>query len=74
MITLPDLPYAYEALSPTLSEATMRTHHDKHHANYVEVANKLAAENGLADEAQVGSLGKPLRCGGHRRSRCHDAA
>ena len=47
MITLPELPYAYDALSPTISAETMRTHHDKHHAKYVETANKLAAENGL---------------------------
>jgi Fe-Mn family superoxide dismutase len=47
MITLPELPYAYDALSPTVSAETMRTHHDKHHAKYVETANKLVAENGL---------------------------
>jgi superoxide dismutase, Fe-Mn family len=47
MITLPDLPYAYDALSPTLSADTLHVHHDKHHAKYVETANKLAAEAGL---------------------------
>jgi Fe-Mn family superoxide dismutase len=47
MITLPELPYAYDALSPTISAETMLTHHDKHHAKYVETANKLVAENGL---------------------------
>ncbi len=47
MITLPDLPYAYDALSPTISADIMHVHHDKHHAKYVEVANKLVAENGL---------------------------
>ena len=44
MITLPKLPYAYDALSPTLSAQTMRVHHDKHHAKYVEVANELLPE------------------------------
>ena len=44
MITLPELPYAYDALSPTISADTLRTHHDKHHAKYVETANKLVAE------------------------------
>ena len=44
MIVLPKLPYAYDALAPTISETTLRTHHDKHHARYVEVANALLAE------------------------------
>jgi len=47
MIRLPELPYAYAALAPTLSADTLRTHHDKHHAKYVETANKLVAEHGL---------------------------
>jgi superoxide dismutase, Fe-Mn family len=47
MITLPDLPYAYDALSPAISAETMHVHHDKHHAKYVDAANKLVAENGL---------------------------
>jgi Fe-Mn family superoxide dismutase len=38
--TLPDLPYAYDALEPTIDEETMRTHHSKHHQGYV---NKLNA-------------------------------
>jgi len=47
MIKLPDLPYAYEALEPTVSAETMHVHHDKHHAKYVEVANALIGEKGL---------------------------
>ncbi len=47
MITLPELPYAYDALSPTLSADILHVHHDKHHAKYVETANKLAPEHGL---------------------------
>jgi Fe-Mn family superoxide dismutase len=46
MFTLPELPYRYDALAPILSEATLRTHHDKHHAKYVEVTNALLAEAG----------------------------
>ncbi|HVY32957.1 MAG TPA: superoxide dismutase [Caulobacteraceae bacterium] len=41
MFSLPDLPYAYDALQPVLSEITMRTHHDKHHARYVAVTNEI---------------------------------
>lgn len=37
--TLPDLPYAYDALEPLIDEQTMRIHHDKHHAGYVRGAN-----------------------------------
>ncbi len=37
--TLPPLPYAYDALEPRLDEATMRIHHDKHHAAYVNNLN-----------------------------------
>jgi Fe-Mn family superoxide dismutase len=44
MIVLPKLPYAYDALEPAISETTMRTHHDKHHARYVEVTNAMLAE------------------------------
>lgn len=37
---LPPLPYAYNALEPYIDEATMRLHHDKHHAAYVAGANE----------------------------------
>jgi superoxide dismutase, Fe-Mn family len=36
---LPDLPYPYDALEPHVDEATMRVHHDAHHAAYVNNAN-----------------------------------
>ena len=41
MFKLPDLPYAYDALSPVISDKTMRFHHDKHHATYVKTLNEL---------------------------------
>jgi Fe-Mn family superoxide dismutase len=37
--TLPDLPYKYNGLEPTISEEIMRLHHDKHHKGYVDGAN-----------------------------------
>jgi Fe-Mn family superoxide dismutase len=36
---LPDLPYPYDALEPTIDEQTMRVHHDKHHGTYVTNVN-----------------------------------
>jgi len=41
MFKLPDLPYAYDALQPTLSDKTLHFHHDKHHATYVNNLNDL---------------------------------
>ena len=38
--TLPDLPYAYDALEPYISKEIMELHHDKHHAGYVDNLNK----------------------------------
>ena len=37
---LPELPYAYDALVPTIDEETMHLHHDKHHNAYVTNLNK----------------------------------
>lgn len=48
MFILPELPYAYDALSPVISDRTMHHHHDKHHAKYVEVLNQLVKEQGIA--------------------------
>ncbi len=38
--TLPDLPYAFDALEPHIDAMTMEIHHDRHHAGYT---NKLNA-------------------------------
>ncbi len=48
MFTLPDLPYSYNALEPSIDEKTMQIHHDKHHAAYVKNLNDaLAGEETL---------------------------
>lgn len=38
--TLPELPYAYDALVPHVDAMTMEIHHSKHHAAYVNNLNK----------------------------------
>ncbi|KAL0958571.1 hypothetical protein HGRIS_000711 [Hohenbuehelia grisea] len=44
--TLPDLPYAYDALEPYISRQIMELHHKKHHQTYVNALN--AAEQAYA--------------------------
>lgn len=45
--TLPDLPYAYDALQPFMSAETLEYHHDKHHLAYITKGNELIAGTGL---------------------------
>lgn len=44
MFSLPNLPYAYDALEPTMSAKTLHLHYDKHHATYVKVLNEILKE------------------------------
>jgi superoxide dismutase, Fe-Mn family len=37
---LPALPYALDALSPFISETTLKFHHGKHHQTYIDALNK----------------------------------
>jgi superoxide dismutase, Fe-Mn family len=48
---VPPLPYAYDALEPTIDEQTMRIHHDKHHQAYVDNLNKALEGTPWADES-----------------------
>jgi len=41
--TLPELPFAPDALEPHMSAETLRFHHGKHHAAYVKKTNELVA-------------------------------
>jgi Fe-Mn family superoxide dismutase len=47
--TLPPLPYAEDALAPTISGKTMSFHYGKHHKAYVDKLNELVAGTNFAD-------------------------
>ena len=49
MITLPELPYAKDALAPVISANTLEFHYGKHHKAYVDNLIKLIAGTDLAD-------------------------
>ncbi len=50
--TLPDLPYAYDALEPHIDARTMEIHHSKHHQAYVNNVNGAIEGNAaLADKS-----------------------
>ncbi|AKF07951.1 superoxide dismutase [Sandaracinus amylolyticus] len=43
--TLPELPYAKDALAPHISAETLEFHHGKHHATYVTNLNKFVDQD-----------------------------
>ncbi|KAI2621861.1 manganese superoxide dismutase [Xylaria nigripes] len=45
---LPPLPYAYDALEPSISKQIMELHHDKHHQTYVNNLNAALAASAAA--------------------------
>ncbi|MFD2925983.1 superoxide dismutase [Halobacillus naozhouensis] len=49
---LPELPYAYDALEPTIDKETMNIHHTKHHNTYVTKLNAaLEGQSTLQDKS-----------------------
>ncbi len=71
--TLPELPYAPDALEPHIDKQTMQIHHGKHHQGYVDNLNKAVAgtsnENKSLEElvAAAGAISPAVRNngGGH---------
>ena len=51
--TLPDLPFAKDALAPHMSAETLDYHHGKHHKAYVDKTNGMLAEKGLTDASLI---------------------
>lgn len=52
--TLPDLPYDFNALEPTINAEIMQIHHQKHHATYVNNLN--VAEEKFAEAQAKGEI------------------
>ena len=71
--TLPDLPYGFDALEPSIDAQTMQIHHDKHHGGYVTKLNNAIDGTPQADMSldglmkNVGSYSTAVRNngGGH---------
>ena len=53
---VPPLPYDYNALEPHIDEQTMRIHHDKHHAAYVNNLNAALEKHPELQQKSVEDL------------------
>ena len=65
--TLPDLPYAHDALAGSgMSKETLEFHHDIHHKAYVDNGNKLIAGTEWEGKSRRGHRQRHLQegCGG----------
>jgi Fe-Mn family superoxide dismutase len=54
--TLPDLPYAQNALEPVIDARTMEIHHGKHHQTYVTKLNDAIAGNAELESRSIEEL------------------
>ena len=49
--SLPDLPYSYDALEPTIDARTMEIHHSKHHQGYTDKLNSAVEGTDWQDKS-----------------------
>jgi Fe-Mn family superoxide dismutase len=54
--SLPDLPYAYDALEPHIDQQTMKLHHREHHATYVKKLNEALATDAALQQLTLAQL------------------
>jgi len=54
--SLPDLPYAHDALEPHIDSQTMEIHHGKHHNAYITKLNDAIAGNSELEEKSIEDL------------------
>lgn len=57
--TLPDLPYAFDALEPNIDAKTMEIHHGKHHAGYTKKLNAAIEGTDMANSSIEDLLKSP---------------
>jgi Fe-Mn family superoxide dismutase len=69
---LAPLPYTYDALAPTIDELTMRMHHRRLHAAYVDALNDVLAGSGWEDRPIEATLSQLDRLPPDRRTAVRD--
>ncbi|MCX8478732.1 MAG: hypothetical protein RL138_567 [Bacteroidota bacterium] len=62
MFTLPNLPYAHNALEPHIDTTTMEIHHGKHHQAYVTNLNNAIGDGELAGKSLEDLMAMISKC------------